>query len=136
MRRRAWAANLFRRSAGEGQLRRLLRRLVGRSSCLRTLAAAGLRGQRSLGHQTVEIAQIVGSEGRAGDFDSAFAPIGAHTRDRWASVARARREGRALPAVLLIKAADGYYVRDGHHRISVARAFGEEYVEAEVVSWE
>jgi hypothetical protein len=26
-----------------------------------------------------------------------------------------------------------YYVRDGHHRISVARALGESFIEAEVV---
>lgn len=131
-----WAVHLFKQSASDGLLRRLLRRLLGRDSCLRTLGETAQRGQRALGRQAVEIACIVGSEGRANDFDSAFAPISAHTRDRWASVARARREGRSLPPVQLIKAADGYYVRDGHHRISVARALGEEFVEADVVSWE
>jgi hypothetical protein len=34
-----------------------------------------------------------------------------------------------------IRAADGYDVSDGHHRISVARALGEDVIEAEVVSW-
>lgn len=131
-----WAVELWKRSAGEGQLRRIWRRLLGRCTCLHTLEDAGQHGQHTLRRQDVEIASIVGSEGRANDFDSAFAPLSLHTRDRWASVARARREGRALPPVLLIKTADGYYVRDGHHRISVARALGEEFIEAEVVSWE
>jgi len=31
---------------------------------------------------------------------------------------------------------DVYYVRDGHHRISVAGAMGREYIEAEVMVWE
>jgi hypothetical protein len=131
-----WAVDLWWHAESVGLLGRLWRRALGRSTHLRTLGDAGQHGQRALGRQTVEIARIVGSEGRAGDFDSAFAPVRRHIRDRWTSVARARHEGRALPPVQLIKAEDGYYVRDGHHRISVARALGEEFVEAEVISWE
>jgi hypothetical protein len=130
------ALDLFRRTQTAGRLRRAWLGLRGGCGGLRVLAAAGRGGQRALGRQTVAITQIVGSEGRAGDFDGAFAPLGAHTRDRWVSVATARWSGKTLPPVQLIRAADGYYVRDGHHRISVARAFGEEFVEAEVVSWE
>lgn len=131
-----WALDLFRASYQEGKLRRLWRAATRRRTGLSCLGEAPRRGGRDLGHRTVAIAEIVGSEGRSGDFDSAFAPISDRTRDRWMSVAQARFRGRALPAVLLIRAEDGYYVRDGHHRISVARALGEEFVEALVVSWE
>ncbi|NTU82647.1 MAG: hypothetical protein HGA45_25300 [Chloroflexales bacterium] len=131
-----WALDLFKQTTVSGGLRRLWGALRGRRVALRSLGAAGRHGGHDLGHQTVAIDEIVGSEGRAGDFDSRFAPLSERTRDRWVSVAQARNRGRALPAVLLIRAEDGYYVRDGHHRISVARALGEEFVEAEVISWE
>lgn len=130
-----WAIDLFKETMLSGGLRRLWDGLRGRQSGLRSLAATGQHSSHDLGHQTVAIDQIVGNEGRAGDFDRRFAPLSERTRDRWVSVAQARHRGRALPAVLLIRAEDGYYVRDGHHRISVARALGEEFVEAEVISW-
>ena len=56
-----------------------------------------------------------------------------HTRSRWLSIAVARLNGQAMPAVELIKVGAAYAVRDGHHRISVARALGESFIEAEVV---
>ncbi len=133
---RRWAFDLFVGVLHSGKLRRWWRALAGRRVSLRCLGQQARHGGRDLGHQTVAIAEIVGSEGRTGDFDSAFAPLNERTRDRWIDVAAARRRGRALPAVLLIRAEDGYYVRDGHHRISVARALGEEFVEAEVIAWE
>lgn len=79
------------------------------------------------------INRIKGSEGRSGDFDCDFNPMHTRTIDRWISVAVARSYGAILPAVELIQVGEDYFVRDGHHRISVARAFGEEYVDAKVV---
>jgi len=54
----------------------------------------------------------------------------------WMGIAMARQQGIAMPAVQLIQVGDLYFVRDGHHRMSVARALGEAYVEAEVTVWE
>ena len=42
----------------------------------------------------------------------------------------------APPALDLIKVGDAYAVRDGHHCISVARALGEDYIDAHVTAWE
>jgi hypothetical protein len=75
----------------------------------------------------------VGSEGRVDDFDSAFNPLTAHTRDRWIGIAVARRQGTVLPPVELIQVGDVYYVRDGHHRISVAKAEGQAEIEARIL---
>ncbi len=130
------AQGLFVKSFQEGIFARWWRLATRRPVFLRCLAAASRGGGRDLGHRTVRIAEIIGSEGRARDFDAGFAPLSGRTRDRWVSVALARLRGRALPAVLLVRTEDGYYIRDGHHRISVAHALGEEFVEAEVVSWE
>jgi hypothetical protein len=48
----------------------------------------------------------------------------------------ARDESVPLPPIKLIQVGDCYYVRDGHHRLSVARALGEQFIEAEVTVWE
>jgi hypothetical protein len=52
------------------------------------------------------------------------------------SIAVARLNGQAMPAVELIKVGGVYAVRDGHHRISVAQALGEEFIDAQVTAWE
>jgi len=44
--------------------------------------------------------------------------------------------GVTLPLVDLVQVGDVYFVRDGHHRISVARAFGQESIDAQVTVWE
>ena len=93
-----------------------------------TIAGEGYRGVRA-----VPVAKIVGSTDRWRDFDRAFRPLRAHAACRWVSVARAHGEGRALPPVQLYRVGDAYFVRDGHHRVSVARIRGQECVDAEVV---
>ena len=95
-----------------------------------------IRSQHSAGSRTVPINRIKGSEGRSGDFDSDFNPMHTRTMDRWMSVAVVRSCGDTLPLVELIQLGDDYYVRDGHHRISVARALGEEYIDAKVITLE
>jgi hypothetical protein len=91
-----------------------------------------INGRHYVGTRTVPINRIKGSEGRSADFDSAFNPISTRTVNRWVSVAVARSSGVTLPPVDLIQLGEDYFVRDGHHRISVARAFGEVYVDAKV----
>ena len=85
------------------------------------------------GTRTVLMNRIKSSEGRSRDFDCDFNPLNSRTRDRWINIAKARAQGETLPLVELIQLGDDYFVRDGHHRISVARAFGEAYVDAKVI---
>jgi hypothetical protein len=89
-----------------------------------------VRGQHYLGNQTVPIHYIVGSEGRYADFDRKFAPRHEATKFRWMSIDRAHHEAVSLPAVELYKLGDIYFVKDGHHRISVARQRGQEDIDA------
>ena len=127
----------LRLQAGWG---RIQARLFGRPQQLRPLAevraVAGIRGGHYAGLCAVPINQIRGSEGRSHDFDANFCPRNDHNRWRWLAVAVARQEGVVLPPVDLIRVGDAYYVRDGHHRISVARAFGQEQIDAEVTIWQ
>ncbi len=131
------ASAAFERALRRGQGRALRQRLLGRESHLRHLPAADAntarRPAREAAVVNVPLSQIVGSEGRVGDFDSVFNPLNDNTRDRWIGIAVARRRGDTLPPVELIQARDGYYVRDGHHRISVARSAGQQEIEARIV---
>lgn len=120
-----------RAGAGRGALwARLRGRTAGLLSLADLLGGRGVRGARAGGLRSVAIAAIVASEGRAVDFDRRFRPLSGRTWDRWRDVALALEAGRALPPVELIEAGGRYAVRDGHHRISVAAALGQESVEA------
>jgi hypothetical protein len=104
---------------------------------LTTMAATCAIGdRRAAGTRIVPIQQIRGSEGRCEDFDAAFHPLKAHTEDRWLSVAKANLRGRGLPPVELIQVGEVYFVRDGHHRISVAAALGQQEIDAVVTVWQ
>ena len=91
--------------------------------------------QRYAGQKSVAIEEIRGSEGRVTDFDQEFNPLRSTTLERWVSIFKARAQGKELPPVDLVQYGDTYYVRDGHHRISVARARGEAYIDARVTLW-
>lgn len=82
------------------------------------------------------LADIRGSEGRTNDFDDQFYPLTSQGRQRWQRVAQALIEGMALPPAELIQVGGEFYVRDGHHRLSVTRALGQEVIEANVTVWD
>ena len=94
-----------------------------------------VHARRYAGIRTVPVSQIRGSEGRSNDFDRDFNPLQDHTKGRWLSIAAAREQGKTLPPVKLVQVGDVYFVLDGHHRISVARALGQRDIDAEVVVW-
>lgn len=81
----------------------------------------------------VPLCRIVGSvDGGRHLFDRHFDPVTDDAWSRFSSLLAARRAGVGLPPVLLLRAPDGYYVLDGHHRVAVARALGESHVWADV----
>ncbi len=86
-----------------------------------------------LGIQEVPLDAIQGSVDRYRDFDRAFLPKHSGLRDRWERVATARDQGRPMPPVQLYKLGDIYFVRDGHHRISVCRNRGDKTIQAHVI---
>ncbi len=134
---------LYVRARDRGQRGGFWAMLKGRSRCLLTLeevvkgvdASCDGQAHRCHGIRTVPIGQICGSESRSSDFDRDFNPLQDHNKGRWLSVAAARRRGKALPPVDLIQVGDAYFVRDGHHRVSVARALGQQDIEAQVIVW-
>lgn len=95
--------------------------------------ALGRMGQRDLGLKVVPLDAIVGTVDRGADFDRGLRPTSARLRSRWERIAAAQRRGEALPPVSLYKVGPLYFVRDGHHRVSVAKSLGRTDIDAYVV---
>ncbi|MFL5862461.1 MAG: ParB N-terminal domain-containing protein [Solirubrobacteraceae bacterium] len=102
-----------------------IRRWVRRCRCCnqpRALAASARLAAGPSRLEVVSLGAIVGTLDPTPVFDSAFRPASEALRRRWEQIALAHRKGIALPPVVLRRQRDGYYVVDGRHRVSVARA--------------
>jgi nucleotide-binding universal stress UspA family protein len=82
--------------------------------------------------EDVPLEAIVGSVGRYQDFTREFLPRASASRDRWVGVKMAMTGLEGVPPIELYRVGDAYFVRDGHHRVSVARDLGARYVQAYV----
>lgn len=129
----------FARNHHKGTWQQRWSRLIGTQAELADLArvrrCARTAVQSDAGLQTVPIHAIVGSEGRSNEFDRQWRPLTDTYRERWVNIAAEHVKGTGLPAVDLVRVGDHYFVRDGHHRISVAKAYGQLEIEANVVDW-
>lgn len=96
------------------------------------VAALGWAGERRLGRQVIPLASIVGSVDKTREFDRYFRPTSARIRQRWEKLAVATRRGEPIPPIDVYRVGDLHFVRDGHHRVSVAHALGLETIEATV----
>ena len=134
------AVDLYERTFQHGWWHRLGAMLRGQPTRLLNFATVvgnrPINAHPCIGTQTVRIRQIRGSERQREAFDDAFHPLDTHTRGRWLSIASAWLRGVALPPVNLIRLGDVYFVRDGHHHISVARTLGQQEIDAIVTVWE
>ncbi len=133
------ALNQFKSTWIKGLVFRLFARLLRRRTCLHDLneikSGLNLHGSHYAGVKVVHIDSIIGTEGKASDFDMGFHPVNEASRQRWVNMAMVYVCCFSLPPVQLTQIGDAYFVRDGHHRISVARAFGQDSIDAEVVAW-
>lgn len=132
------AMSLFSTMMTNGMLHRVKNTLKRKSKRLLDQnayqSATCIPNRHYAGLKIVPIDRIRGSEGRTEDVDDAFYPLHDRLRDRWISVASVRLAGEGLPPVELIHTGGVYFVRDGHHRISVAKALGEAYIDADVIN--
>jgi hypothetical protein len=84
------------------------------------------------GIHDVPLEQIVGSVGRYKDFTASFLPKSNEMKDRWSRVYAVANGLQGLPPIELYKVGEVYFVRDGNHRVSVARELGAATIEAHV----
>jgi hypothetical protein len=97
--------------------------------------ALGRVEERYVGLESIELDKVLGTvdRGGRGGFDRQFRPTTARVRMRWERIANAARRGEPLPPISVYRIGDVYFVRDGHHRVSVARALGRTHIDAYVV---
>jgi hypothetical protein len=94
--------------------------------------ALGRRGERRVGLRPVCVATIVGTASARRDFDRHFRPTSNRVRSRWEQVALAQRRGAAMPPIEAYRLGGLYFVSDGHHRVSIAAATGQDTIDAYV----
>src|ERR687895_2019396 len=94
--------------------------------------ALGRRGERRLGLSTIPLDSIVGTVDRSREFDRSFRPTSPRVRERWQRINLAQRKGESMPPIDVYRIGELHFVKDGHHRVSVARAFGHRDINAYV----
>jgi hypothetical protein len=96
------------------------------------VGALGWRGERYLGQQTIRLDTIVGTVDSRRDFDRHFRPTTNRVRPRWEQLALAERRGAAIPPIEAYRVGGQHFVSDGHHRVSIAAATGQQAIDAYV----
>ena len=91
-----------------------------------------LREESYKGLQDVPLERIVGSVGRYRDFTNTFLPRKGKMQDRWSRVYAQINSMAGVPPIELYQVDDVYFVRDGNHRVSVARQIGARTIQAHV----
>ena len=129
----------FLRARRRATLSRVAARLRGEPDDVRVILpydevidALGFVGEHPAGAAVVALDAIVGTVDRSREFDRRFRPTSGRVRSRWEHIAAAMRRGEAMPPVELVRIGEIYFVRDGHHRVSVARALGRTDIDAYV----
>jgi hypothetical protein len=125
VRRRQAVASLGRRLARTGDVEAML-------PFDEVIAELGRLAEVDRGLQVVALDAIVGTVDRGKEFDRDFRPTSSQVRGRWERIAQMMRRGESLPPVSLFRVGEVYFVRDGHHRVSVARALGRREIEGHV----
>jgi hypothetical protein len=96
------------------------------------VGAFGWRSQRYLGPQTIPLDSVVGTVDSRRDFDRHFRPTSNRVRERWEQLALAQRRGAAIPPIEVYRVGGLHFVSDGHHRVSIAAATGQQTIDAYV----
>ena len=133
----------FNRLRRQRVLSRLAERLRGEPSDFNLMLpfeevaqALGRTVERRVGLDWIPLDSVVGTVDRSRDFDRRFRPTSPRTRQRWARIARAQRLGEGMPPISVYRIGELHFVRDGHHRVSVARALGYADIQADVTEVE
>jgi len=130
------AINEFHRARNQAQLRVLLARLKGEPTDLLDFEDVRKRlraqGMIERGIKQIPLDSIVGSLGRYHDFTRDFLPKQDHIKDRWARVRLAFTGLNGIPPIEVYQIGEVYFVKDGNHRVSVARQLGATHIQAYV----
>jgi hypothetical protein len=91
-----------------------------------------LKAESYRGLQDIELDKIVGSVGRYSDFTKNFLPKTNEMKERWSRVYAQINSMQGVPPIEVYKVGDVYFVRDGNHRVSIAKQLGDATIQAHV----
>jgi hypothetical protein len=132
----ASAIHDFRSARNRAILNEMLARLTGDTTELLSYEEVRhklkMLGSVERGLQDVPLDAIVGSVGRYTDFTRDFLPRGSVNEERWARVLDLTKSLSGLPPIEVYKIGEAYFVKDGNHRVSVARQLGAASIQAYV----
>lgn len=130
------ALNDFHRARNQALLKQLLGRLTGESTQLLSFDEVRqmlrVQGGIERGVKDIPLDAIVGSVGRYTDFTRDFLPRKEINPERWARVMVAANGLAGLPPIEVYQIGNAYFVKDGNHRVSVARQMGAKHIQAYV----
>jgi nucleotide-binding universal stress UspA family protein len=130
----------FRRARLQAKLESIIARLAGQSTELLSYEEVrqklGARERPSERLEDIPLDAIVGSVGRYRDFTRSFLPRQEINGGRWARVEMAVTSTGGLPPIEVYQVGDAYFVRDGNHRVSVARQLDATHIQAYVTEVE
>lgn len=128
----------FHNARRKADVEEILARLMGKSIDL--LSYDEIRAKYKAIPSTIEkledipLDAIIGSVSRYSDFTRSFLPLNESDQHRWARVKLAIEDLEGVPPVQVYRIGEYYFVKDGHHRISVARQIGSSYIQAYVTT--
>lgn len=133
------AEQLFEQAWLMGRVKFLLARLFNQSRELLYLGDLNIEpvAVTHLERQPVNLDKIIGTSGRLDRFDCDFLPVRRGSRARWIGVATAMMDDiYQMPVIEIVQVGEHYYVIDGNHRVSAARAMNKLFIDANVTRWE
>jgi nucleotide-binding universal stress UspA family protein len=126
----------FHRARSKAMMKAIIARITGESIQLlsydevrKRLHAQNIADR---GLKEIPLDSIVGSLGRYNDFTRDFLPLRDSIKDRWTRVQVVATGLVGLPPIDVYQIGEVYFVKDGNHRISVARQLGAIYIQAYV----
>lgn len=132
----------YRKARRGAAVQELLARLVGSTEDTELHSYDEVRQQlhaieKSAEHlEDIPLDAIVGSVGRYHDFTRKFLPKSSIDENRWARVMATSQGLSGLPPIDVYRIGDAFFVRDGNHRVSVARQMGNTAIQAYVTNVE
>jgi ADP-ribose pyrophosphatase YjhB (NUDIX family) len=129
----------FRTARMRSFFKSIYSRLKREDDCLPALGEildiTNAKNEKYVGLCSIPVANIIGSEGRYEDFNKDFFPKKERLRSRWSAIDQILEQDQPLPAISVFKIDEYYFVRDGNHRVSVAKSRGQEFIDAEVTEY-
>ena len=136
---RTMASADFQQALRKGQWEIFLNGILQRSCTMTPFEAIRTRlnliGRLDRGRQEIRLDRIIGSVGKGQYFTRSLWPLSAALEERWINIYELMLGPHGYPPIDVFQVHDQYFILDGHHRASVARALGNKTLEANVVEW-